>query len=349
MSDLKKYFPVQAMAKRDEKNPEKDDHAFEEDTEEESFSRLSWEKGNERVESMFALWKRGRLNLSPIYQRDDVWSLPNRQELIKTLVDRGGYIPAVVLSRQQDSMKSINVVDGKQRLTTLFMFMNNEFKYKNRYFSELTQDQREQFNDIRVDSVSYDKLHFQQELEIFQVLQRGVALSTGEKLRACQDVAIICAINDWIETSYKDLFPRKTSAQKKRHDNYKNVVIAVIMIGTSGKTILSAQAQLVWLQNVSPTIKNLESMCTEALGKVAQIQLSDPDFYKTLTPVEIIYLIYLMSMSSVTSTVVLKERAARIHKRLVEKKIYAISRPALTHLQNMWAIEQAGTKRARVR
>lgn len=60
-----------------------------------------------------------RLQLSPTYQRGDVWSLPDCQKLILSIL-RGIPLPSVIVLRKENG--SFEVVDGKQRLTAILRF-----------------------------------------------------------------------------------------------------------------------------------------------------------------------------------------------------------------------------------
>ncbi|MFT4200033.1 DUF262 domain-containing protein [Gordonia sp. (in: high G+C Gram-positive bacteria)] len=61
----------------------------------------------------------GGLNLSPSYQRGDVWSGPDRSALIESIL-RGVPLPSIILLKKGSSRE---VVDGKQRLTTILRFI----------------------------------------------------------------------------------------------------------------------------------------------------------------------------------------------------------------------------------
>lgn len=63
----------------------------------------------------------------PDFQRDFVWKLPQQVRLIESLLARIP-LPAIYLSDESEE-KSI-VVDGKQRLTTIFRFLDGEFRLK---------------------------------------------------------------------------------------------------------------------------------------------------------------------------------------------------------------------------
>lgn len=67
--------------------------------------------------------QKGQLELSPSYQRDDVWPTGDSQLLIESIL-RGIPLPSVILLEPEDKKNSsYEVVDGKQRLTSILRFI----------------------------------------------------------------------------------------------------------------------------------------------------------------------------------------------------------------------------------
>lgn len=62
-----------------------------------------------------------KLNLTPSYQRGDVWRTGDRQSLIESIL-RGIPLPSVIL-RKTGASATYEVVDGKQRLTAILRFI----------------------------------------------------------------------------------------------------------------------------------------------------------------------------------------------------------------------------------
>lgn len=78
------------------------------------------------VSAKAAVWPifqftRKKLNLSPSYQRGDVWRPSDRQALIESIL-RGIPLPSLILLRTKGPMTH-EVVDGKQRLTAILRFV----------------------------------------------------------------------------------------------------------------------------------------------------------------------------------------------------------------------------------
>lgn len=69
--------------------------------------------------------EKGVLNLSPDFQRKSVWKLPQRSKLMNTIL-RQFPIPTIVLYKRKNPKTGAviyDVIDGKQRLETILLFM----------------------------------------------------------------------------------------------------------------------------------------------------------------------------------------------------------------------------------
>lgn len=65
----------------------------------------------------------GRLNLNPGFQRKSVWRQSDRQKLITSIFD-GMPVPSIFLYRRSERGRPVyDVLDGKQRIESIFMFM----------------------------------------------------------------------------------------------------------------------------------------------------------------------------------------------------------------------------------
>jgi uncharacterized protein DUF262/uncharacterized protein DUF559 len=75
------------------------------------------------IQNIVNLYNNGHLNLSPGFQRDSVWSERDRQKLIESIL-RKYPIPAVFFWRRQDGGEiCYDVIDGKQRIESILMFV----------------------------------------------------------------------------------------------------------------------------------------------------------------------------------------------------------------------------------
>lgn len=84
---------------------------------------IAYTTDSREVHELAALYKAGKLNLSPGFQRQSVWSLRDRTKLIDSILRRYP-LPAIFLYRRETDGRIVyDVIDGKQRLESIFMFM----------------------------------------------------------------------------------------------------------------------------------------------------------------------------------------------------------------------------------
>jgi hypothetical protein len=149
-----------------------------------NFQTISWFRD---------LYVRGLLNLEPKYQRRSVWTQEYKDNFIDTILLEYPS-PSIFLYEEIDSngRAKYNVVDGKQRLTTVFEFVEDRFpvsdvagkeSFRGRYFSHLEIDDKVNFWNYLF-SVEYIPTN-QEEIinDIFNRINRNVAKLTSQELR----------------------------------------------------------------------------------------------------------------------------------------------------------------------
>jgi 5-methylcytosine-specific restriction endonuclease McrA len=84
--------------------------------------QLSYKSTAKPVSEIINLFQSRRLNLSPGFQRNSVWTLSDRRALIDSIL-RQYPLPAIFLYRRVEQGNVIfDVIDGKQRIETILMF-----------------------------------------------------------------------------------------------------------------------------------------------------------------------------------------------------------------------------------
>lgn len=86
-------------------------------------SELHHEASQKNVQDVANLYLNGHLNLSPGFQRDSVWTERDRTKLVDSII-RNYPLPSIFLyRREQDGEIVYDVIDGKQRIEAILMFM----------------------------------------------------------------------------------------------------------------------------------------------------------------------------------------------------------------------------------
>ena len=97
-----------------------------------------------KIDQLVSYLNEEKINLAPPFQRGHVWSVGTRRKLLQNMV-AGKPIPAVFLYKEASGSKySYNILDGKQRLESLILFINNarqDFQIPkwDRYFFEQSE------------------------------------------------------------------------------------------------------------------------------------------------------------------------------------------------------------------
>src|SRR4051812_16447994 len=91
--------------------------------------QLRPEFGERSIDQILLAFRNRQFNLTPGFQRKSVWTFSDRKRLIQSIL--AGYpLPSIFLYQRDHKGKLIyDVIDGKQRLETILMFMGQgQFK-----------------------------------------------------------------------------------------------------------------------------------------------------------------------------------------------------------------------------
>ncbi|KAF7976870.1 hypothetical protein HWV62_5397 [Athelia sp. TMB] len=142
------------------------------------------------------------VNLEPEYQRAVVWPESKQIGLIDSIF-RNFYIPPVIFAVNQfdDGAETRTCIDGKQRLTSIYRFMDGLIPHKDPFTNEklwykdvgpggknpkklLPEKYRRLFANKQIVCIEYQDIDDDDEREIFQRVQLGMALTPAEKLQS---------------------------------------------------------------------------------------------------------------------------------------------------------------------
>jgi uncharacterized protein DUF262 len=128
-----------------------------------------------------------RDNISfPEYQREkSLWTTEKKALLIDSILQDID-IPKLYFNRLKD--KTIEVIDGQQRIWSIWEFLDDEYPYKvdgkAELFSNLTAGQKDRIKEYPLQITVFDQAEDDYLRDLFVRLQWGLLLNTGEKLHA---------------------------------------------------------------------------------------------------------------------------------------------------------------------
>lgn len=139
-------------------------------------SNLAKNTYNVAVDSL--LLRMRHTDMHPVYQRGLVWDLQSKQNLIDALV-QGRSIGAITFAKNGYSRGSIyEILDGKQRLTTIAKFVADGFAYQGIYFSELSAKAQSDFFNTSVSVIDVSFSNDKEKIEYFiELNSAGVRVS----------------------------------------------------------------------------------------------------------------------------------------------------------------------------
>lgn len=180
------------------------------------------------INDIIILLSKNIINLDPIYQRNHVWTAERSSSYIQSLYL--GMAPALLIFNKTKNKH--NCIDGKQRITAIQKFINNEIPFdingeifyydvnnKNILNAKcfLSLDEKNKFNNIKINIAYYDNISYIDELDIFNRNQNSVSLSNGELfLRLFTDERMANKFSDFCNIQ-ANKFGKYINAKRKDH------------------------------------------------------------------------------------------------------------------------------------
>lgn len=138
----------------------------------------------------------------PDHQREYVWKIGKQSKLIDTLF-RGFPIPAIIVT--QTHRVKYGVQDGQQRLETFYRFYTNKFTFKGKSYRQLSEEDQKKFLEFKIPIIDITGVSADQESEIYDRLNQGMALSHGEKFYNRRKTALVSLTEELLLTPEKGL------------------------------------------------------------------------------------------------------------------------------------------------
>ena len=212
------------------------------------------------IHDLVSLYESGKLNLNPGFQRDSVWTTKDRKKLLDSIF-RNYPLPAIFLYRREENGNLIyDVIDGKQRLESIFKFMGilrgDRFTVKIQLdgnpelievdWNYLTRKNKQtpligyKLYTIEVDGDLSDII------DVFvRINSTGKALTSAEKRHANYYNSPFLKTADSISRKYEDYFTRAGILSTGQISRMKHVeLICEIMLSIEQEDVINKKAAL---------------------------------------------------------------------------------------------------------
>ena len=156
----------------------------------------------------------------PDWQRQEVWTRSKKQSLIDSIL-RGWKLPKFYFLKTSQEPEQFEVVDGQQRLSSIFAFFSNHLplsppsaaKFGAKYYEDLPDLLSDQFDDFEIEYDAIEDATDEEVRDLFQRLQQGLPLSSSERLNS-----ILSKLRDFSAKLAKHpFFLIKVTASDRRH------------------------------------------------------------------------------------------------------------------------------------
>lgn len=156
------------------------------------------EQGDPEVDSLYQKYKRGRLNIQPDFQRQFVWDQAKSSRLIESALLRIP-LPVIYLAQEKDGREQ--VIDGQQRLTAFFSYIDGRFpsgadfrltslkvfnELMGKHFSDLTEEEQDKIRFSKMRTITFlPQSDAELRFEVFERLNTGAMSLNDQELRNC--------------------------------------------------------------------------------------------------------------------------------------------------------------------
>lgn len=183
------------------------------------------------------LHRNKQLDLDPSYQRKSVWTPKDRRFFMDT-VFRNFPSPAIFLHKTIDDASgttTYHVVDGKQRINTILMFVQNKFALSSDFGDDRFDGKRwRDFEDqpairrllwnYRITVEELDEASFNDINDVFSRLNKNASKLTQQELRHARfDGWLISELERDVEDPIWKTFKIRTAAKERRMTDVQNL------------------------------------------------------------------------------------------------------------------------------
>lgn len=138
---------------------------------------------NTSLESLLNKFYLHGVDMTPDYQRDYVWEESDKESLLDSIFRHIEIGKFAFIKRDYSHDVTFEILDGKQRLSTLLDFYENRLAYRGFYYNELSANDRHTFLDTPVSVGETGELTKEQIYRYFYTLNKSGKVMDEEHLQ----------------------------------------------------------------------------------------------------------------------------------------------------------------------
>ncbi len=172
----------------------------------------------------------------PDWQREEVWSDQKKEKLIDSILN-GWKLPKFYFLRTSSDPDEFEVVDGQQRLATIYAFLSGELtlnqdisaRHGASTFHGLRDSKQDAFEDYEIEYDEIEDASEEEVREFFLRLQDGLPLTSVERLNA-----VYSKLTDFCKAKTKHKFFKNTVKLSNKRYAHLDVIAKAAAIEVEG-------------------------------------------------------------------------------------------------------------------
>lgn len=204
--------------------------------------------------SLYQQYKEGDIDLQPDFQRQFVWDKKKASALIESILLE---IPLPVVYLAEDDTSKLTVIDGQQRLTSIFGFYDGKFpdgtdfrlsslkvlkQYNKMFFKDLPDEIKRKFKNYTIRTITISKNSGKDiKFDIFERLNSGSVALNDMELRNC---IYRGKYIDFIKELSKNSLFRKLVGLRQEEKRMKDVELVLRFLAFSHTNYLDYSAPI---------------------------------------------------------------------------------------------------------
>ena len=250
--------------------------------------QITYESDPKTIQDLKNLYEKGLLNLEPGFQRDSVWSQSDRAKLIDSIL-RNFPLPSIFLyKREQDGQYIYDVIDGKQRIESILMFMGDIRGNKFSTNIQISEDSEKENIDWKLlckrkwqHKITGYKVQGMEVLgelsDIIDLFVRinstGKALTPAEKRHAKYYNSEFLRMAGKVAENYENYFLSNKILSKTQISRMKHVeLMCELMVSIYNEDVINKKTALDKVMNsksiTGKQIKNVKQQCVTTLNRL---------------------------------------------------------------------------------